>query len=324
MEDDAGLICAYLFDTDGNVTALDWDGVNAWQPAQGFLWLDLNRLAPEAHQWLESESGLDRLTIQALLQEETRPRAVLGDDHALVFLRGANFNPGTQPDDMVSIRAWLDADRLVSLHGQDLRAIDDLRNDVRIRTGPRKPGQLLTAMAVRLVDNMGPVVHGLEEQLDELEETLLVEYSRNLRGRLAALRRQAINFRRFVAPQRDVLHRLVQDRPAWLEDYERERMREAGERLTRLVEDLDAIRERAAVSQEELATRLSDQMNRNMYVLSLAAALFLPLGFVTGLLGINVGGMPGVDSEAAFWIVCAVLVVLGGIEALFFYLRRWL
>lgn len=324
MEDTAGLICAYLITTDGEVRSLDWEGVNAWQPDQGVLWLDLNRLAPETRQWLEAESGLDRLTIQALLQEETRPRAVLGDDHALVFLRGANFNPGTQPDDMVSVRAWLDGHRLISLHGQDLRAVDDARNDLQTRTGPRTPGQLLTTITARLVDNMGPVVHGLEEQLDEVEEDLLEEQNRSLRGRLSSLRRQAINFRRFVAPQRDVLHRLVQDRPDWLADYERERLRESGDRLTRLVEDLDAIRERAAVSQEELATRLSDQMNRNMYVLSLAAALFLPLGFVTGLLGINVGGMPGVDSEAAFWIVCAMLVVLGGLEGLFFYLRRWL
>lgn len=324
MEDTAGLIHACLITQTGDVTPLDWEGVNAWQPNQGVLWLDLNRLAPETRQWLEAESGLDRLTIQALLQEETRPRAVLGEDHALVFLRGANFNPGTQPDDMVSVRAWLDGHRLISLHGQDLRAVDDARNDVQTRTGPRTPGQLLTTITARLVDNMGPVVHGLEEQLDEVEEALLEEQNRSLRGRLSSLRRQAINFRRFVAPQRDVLHRLVQDRPDWLADYERERLREAGDRLTRLVEDLDAIRERAAVSQEELATRLSDQMNRNMYVLSLAAALFLPLGFVTGLLGINVGGMPGVDSEVAFWIVCGMLVVLGALEGLFFYLRRWL
>lgn len=324
MEDTAGLICAYLITTDGDVSPLDWDGVNAWRPELGFLWVNMNRLAPEARQWLETGSGLDRLTIQALLQEETRPRAVMGVEHALIFLRGANFNPGTQPDDMVSIRAWLDGHRLISLHGQDLRAVEDVRNDLQSRTGPRTPGQLLTTITVRLVDNMAPVVHGLEEQLDEVEEALLESQQRNLRGRLSSLRRQAINFRRFVAPQRDVLHRLVQDRPEWLEDYERERLREAGDRLTRLVEDLDAIRERAAVSQEELATRLSDQMNRNMYVLSLAAALFLPLGFVTGLLGINVGGMPGVDSEAAFWIVCAMLVVLGALEGLFFYLRRWL
>jgi len=323
MEDNAGLICAYVTASDGTVSSLDWQGVRAWRPEQGFLWLNLNRLAAETRHWLETEAGLDDLTVQALLQEETRPRAVVSEDHALIFLRGANFNPGTQPDDMVSIRAWLDEHRVISLHGQDLRAVDTVREEMGSGQGPRSPGELITAIAVRLVDHMAPVLHGLEDQLDGLEEALLENQPRGLRTGLSALRRQTINFRRFVAPQRDVMTRLTHERPAWLPDYERERLREAGDRLTRLVEDLDAIRDRAAVSQEELASRLSDQMNRNMYVLSLVAALFLPLGFVTGLLGINVGGMPGMENAEAFWIVCLALLGLAGVEALFFYMRRW-
>jgi zinc transporter len=114
MEDTAGLICGYLFRPNGEVSAINWAQIHTWQPEQGALWLDLNRLAPETRQWLQGESGLDDITVQALLQEETRPRTVPGADNALVFLRGANFNPGTQPDAMVSILAWLDTYRLIS------------------------------------------------------------------------------------------------------------------------------------------------------------------------------------------------------------------
>ncbi|MEM8498079.1 MAG: CorA family divalent cation transporter [Pseudomonadota bacterium] len=52
---------------------------------------------------------------------------------------------------------------------------------------------------------------------------------------------------------------------------------------------------------DELASSLSDQLNRNWYVLSLAAAIFLPLGFLTGVFGINVAGMLGVDHKAPFY-----------------------
>ena len=51
-------------------------------------------------------------------------------------------------------------------------------------------------------------------------------------------------------------------------------------------------------------------MNKNMYVLSLVAGIFLPLGLLTGLLGINVGGMPGEGNAWAFAIVCIVLVAM--------------
>ena len=67
-------------------------------------------------------------------------------------------------------------------------------------------------------------------------------------------------------------------------------MREVSDQLARYLEDLDEARDRAAVTQEELVNRLSEQMNNKMYILSIVAAIFLPLGFLTGLLGINVGG----------------------------------
>ncbi|MEO0620574.1 MAG: CorA family divalent cation transporter, partial [Pseudomonadota bacterium] len=99
-------------------------------------------------------------------------------------------------------------------------------------------------------------------------------------------------------------------------------LRFAADRMARYVEDLDALRERAQVIAEELANTLSQRLDRNLYVLSIVSAIFLPLGFLTGLLGINVGGVPGVESGAAFWVVTAGLAALGvGALALFRWLR---
>jgi len=90
------------------------------------------------------------------------------------------------------------------------------------------------------------------------------------------------------------------------------------DRLLRFVEDLDAVRDRAAVTQEELSARLAESMNRTMYVLSIVTAIFLPLGLLTGLLGVNVGGMPGEESEQAFAYVCVLMGVMAlGLWALF-------
>ena len=72
---------------------------------------------------------------------------------------------------------------------------------------------------------------------------------------------------------------------------------------------MDETRDRAVLANEELANRIAEQMNERSYLFTVAAVIFLPLGFLTGLLGINVGGMPGVDSDLAFWIVvllCAI------------------
>ena len=78
-------------------------------------------------------------------------------------------------------------------------------------------------------------------------------------------------------------------------------IRESLNRFNRYLEELDSIRDRAIVTQEELLSQLSETLNRRMYILSLVATFFLPMGFLTGLLGINVGGIPGADRPIWFF-----------------------
>ncbi|MFH1738479.1 MAG: CorA family divalent cation transporter, partial [bacterium] len=156
---------------------------------------------------------------------------------------------------------------------------------------------------------------------DGLEEEILENQDHHLRVKLGDVRRQAIILRRYIAPQRDVLSHLQAERFSWLSDPHRAQLREITDRITRYVEDLDAARERAAVTQDELTNRLSEQMNKTMYVLSLVAAVFLPLGLLTGLLGINVGGIPGTENHWAFAIVCVVLGVVAWFQ-IWLYRRK--
>ena len=62
--------------------------------------------------------------------------------------------------------------------------------------------------------------------------------------------------------------------------------------------------------QEAFLAQIAQQQNNRMYMLSILSAIFLPLGFLTGLLGINVGGMPGAENGDAFWIFVAMLGVM--------------
>jgi zinc transporter len=144
------------------------------------------------------------------------------------------------------------------------------------------------------------------------------------RTELAELRRQVVSLRRFLAPQREALSRLHSARLSWLDDDERARLRETSNQLTRYVEDLDAVRDRAGVTHEQIESHLSEQLNRRMYVLSIIAAIFLPLGFLTGLLGVNLGGIPGANSELAFGIFALGLAAVGGLVAWLFLRSRWL
>ncbi len=169
------------------------------------------------------------------------------------------------------------------------------------------------------------MVDNLQSLLDDTENALAGEDPRDLDTRaLAEVRRQAIRLRRYLAPQRDALLALASSPSPLLDAHQRAELQEIAQRTARFVEDLEEVRDRAAVSQEELRAARERQANRTMYLLTLVAAIALPLGLLTGLLGINVGGMPGAEDPHAFWWVTGGMVlVAAGLVAVFRRLR-WL
>ena len=90
------------------------------------------------------------------------------------------------------------------------------------------------------------------------------------------------------------------------------------------VEELDLARERAMVVREEMLSNLAQDQNSKMFLLSLVAAVFLPLSFITGMMGMNTAGLPGLENTMAFWIV-VVLMLLTGLGILMVFRRkRWM
>jgi zinc transporter len=323
MHSDDGLIRSYLLDGEGGARPLDWPGVRAWRAGAGTLWVHLDRGDTNTETWLRAESGLHPLAIEALLVPETRPRCAALPGGWLVVMRGVNLNPGDDLEDMVALRLWIDGQRVVSVRRRRLMAVQDVQTALEAGQGPRGPGGVLVAIAERLAERIAPVVGALDEDLDAVEVDAIESSGEPVRSRLADLRRQAIALRRHIAPQRDALLALLTAQTAGvLDDQARLRLREVADHVTRYVEDLDALRERAGVANDEVRNRAADVMNSRMYILSLVAAIFLPLGLITGLLGVNVGGLPGTHSEWGFWVVTALLVVLGVLTGLLLRLLR--
>jgi len=323
MKNGVGLIHAYLLDGTGGGRRLDMVDIEAWTREQGVLWAHFDYTSEDARQWLQNSAGLQDLVADALLVEETRPRATSIDDGLLIALRGINTNPGAEPDDMVAVRLWVDDKRIISTRERVLFSARDIAEWLDAGKGPADAADFLVALADRIVWRISDTVDKCEDLVADLEDQVLDASSSSLRFDLATLRRQTITLRRYLAPQRDAFAQLIAGKTAWLNDDSRQRIREVSDRLIRNIEDLDAVRERAAVTQEELLSRLSDQMNTRMYVLSVVAAIFLPLGFLTGLLGINVGGIPGTENPWAFLIFSLLIVGILVVQMLWFKYKKW-
>jgi len=327
-KDADSLIAAFALDGRGTARRLDWDEVRAIRadvpPDEGFRWVHLQRRAEGPQPWLADDSGLDPLVVDALTAAETRPRCLIFGDGILLNLRGVNLNPGEDVEDMVSLRLWISRGLVVSVRLRLLRAVQDTVAELDAGRGPKTPVGLVAALALRLTERMEPTILELADEVDALEEEAAAGSPSLERVRIAEIRRLAITLRRYSAPQRDALARLVAEPLDWVPERVRNQLREAVDRVSRYVEDLEAIRDRAAVVAEQLADRRAETMNRQSFALTVVAAIFLPLGLLTGLLGINVGGIPGTESPAAFWIVTLLMVLIGGGLWFVFRRSRWL
>lgn len=319
------ILCAYELDGTGRGIPLSGKDISHKLEATELAWVHLDARHEATRPWLEEHvSYLDPFILDALLAEETRPRIMEHKDGMLVILRGVNLNENAEPEDMISIRLWIDSHRIISTRQRKLRAVSDLRDRLDTGYGPKDAGDFLATLSARLFERMEPVILELDERTDTVEAEIIDTPDTKFRHEITDIRKMAIILRRYIAPQKDVLYHLKSTEQNWISTSNKRQIHESLDRVTRYIEDLDAIRERAQIVKDELANILADKMNKNMYVLSVVAAIFLPLGFLTGLLGINVGGMPGAENDVAFWIVCLLcLLSAGGLIGLF-KLLKWI
>ena len=313
-----------ILDGTGGAKFVDASSVAGWTKDQGVLWVHLDVNDDASRLWLAEHGGLDSTIVESLLADETRPRSYSTDNGLLTVLRGVNTNPGEDPEDMVSVRLWIEPDRIISTRRRRLLSIVDTRESLEKGVGPETSGGFLAALTGRMADRIGDFVDGIEDDVGAAEEQLGNQDQATFRHVISALRRKIASVRRFLAPQRDALDRLYRQPGLWFSNTEIHDMREEADRITRYLEDLDLARERTMVLREEFLAQLAQEQNSRMYVLSVVAAIFLPLTFVTGLLGMNVGGLPGLESPRGF--LGSVVIMIAAAVALLFFFRwkKWL
>ena len=321
MEDSKAIIYTYKLDGTGTGAVVDPSS-----PADdsGILWIHLNGRSPDAKKFLKDILRLDPMVAKALLAEETRPRMDEFEENALIILRGIHYNPGTEPEDLVSIRLWLSKNKIVTIGRRKSKSIAEIHEKIMHQRGPRKVGEFISMLIGSLHDGIEPALRELEETTDRLEEQSLDHPDPELRNDIATIRKQAILFRRHMTPQRDVVYRLQHSKQDWMTEGDKWYMQDNFDRVSRHLEDLDAIRERTQIVQDELHSALASKLNQNIYVLSMITVIFMPLTFLTGLFGINVEGIPGAHSPAAFIVFCFLLAGVTVMEILLFRKLKWL
>ncbi|TMM52795.1 zinc transporter ZntB [Sulfitobacter sabulilitoris] len=308
-------ICVFDIYPDGSTTvpedtALTGPGVYRW-------WhYDLSE--PSLRDW--AYASLPDIPAGALMQPETRPRCDRFDDGLILNLRGINLNVGQPADQMVSVRMWVSQGVVITVRMRRVFAIDDIRRAAEKNKAPPTVAAFLDTLIIRLTDRVQEKVLEIARITEDFELDL-EDASTPPPADLPETRRSVIRLLRYLEPQSDALIRLAAIDLPLIPEQDALRLRELANRTILVVEELDSLRHRMSAVQDAHETASNTRLARNGYVLSVVAAIFLPLGFLTGLFGVNIAGMPGTDWPLAFAVLCISMVVLA---AVLLGVMRWL
>lgn len=323
---DGPLIFGRVLDGAGGARAIGWEEAQGWTPANAdeVLWLHLDRTVAGLEEWLRFKLRLSEPTAGMLVSNLSRPRAFREGDSLVATLRDLNFNPGSEPEDMISMHLWSDGQRILTLRRAPQQSPNEVRDLLDRGTGPRDAGAMITQIAELMIDHLGGAVVDINATIDRLEGDRDDEKMEDRARHIADIRRECLALQRHLSPEHEALEQISRDAPGWFEPHDRREIAESIARLRRHLDDINISKESAVVLQDELRVRAQANSRDATYKLGVIGGVFLPLTFFTGLLGSNVAGIPSADHPLAFWGVVGACVLITLVILAIFKSRKWL
>jgi zinc transporter len=302
---------AHKFNRDGSATEINLEKLENCFASDELSWVHLNSENQHTREWLKKPLlELDDLIIDALLARQTRPRVSYFGKGVLIILRGINLNKGAKPEDMVSLRLWIEEYRIITVQKRKFFSLKDICHSLEEGKGPSNSADFIIMLLNNVFNKIEPVLTELDESVDIVEQMVLESPETHERKLINDIRKKAIMLKRYIVPQKEAITALRHIEANWIHIHHRLKVQESLDKLIRYIEDLDEIRERTQVVRDELVNSLSQRLNRNIFILSVVTVVFMPLSFLTGLLGINVQGIPGATHEYGFWIFSFILLII--------------
>jgi magnesium transporter len=299
------------------------------------FWVDMERPTEEEIALLDDVFGFHPLAIEDTTQYSQRPKIEsynhIGDacqqGYFYMVIHGPDQETFRERLRTRELDLFVSERYLVTIHEEPMRAVSDVANrakaDVRIVLEPGID-LLLHNILDHIVDNYRPILDYLEVALDELEEEALTNPTPELLTRIATKKRELLNFRRIIGPQREVLAQLTRGEVPFIRETTRIYLRDVLDHLIRSVEMVELYRDLVLGARDIYLSSINNNLNRIMKTLTIITAIAAVLNVFTGFYGMNFEHIPGLSSPVAFWVNVAVMIATCAVLLTLFYRKRWL
>ncbi|HEX8649121.1 MAG TPA: magnesium transporter CorA family protein [Thermoleophilaceae bacterium] len=295
----------------------------------GLRWINIERPGPLDRAWLEEHFEFHALDYEDVGSRNQRPKIDEYDDYLFIVLHFPVFDKTIGRLNAGELDIFIGPGYLITLPNVPLRPVEYLFERCRVSEDTRDQffsqgaGYLLYRIVDDSFDYCFPMLRKVGNKLDRIEEDIFEGRSEEVVRDISNVKQEIINFRKIIRPQRQVLRDLEKAKQRFLiEEHELyfDDVVDASERIWDMLENYKEVIEALEDTNESV---LAHRVNDVLRVLTAFSVVILPLTLLASLWGMNVG-VPGEDSEAAFWIIVGSMVALLASMLGYFRHRSWL
>ena len=292
-----------------------------------FFWLDVHEPEASDLEILREEFGFHPLSLEDSWRFNQRPKIDDYDGYVFLVVFGASDDEDT--DGLVEVHCFYSDRYLITLHRDEAPSLTELRERYVKRDAPvDDPARLLHGVVDGLVDSFFPRLAAIDDRIDVLEEGIFRDANEEQLQEIFSMKRLLVGMRKVISPQRDLFSSIVvgvESFPGMTDDDQRY-FRDVYDHLIRIGDMVDTYRDLLTGAMDVYLSTVSNRLNGVMKQLAIIATVFMPLTFLTGFFGQNLGWMVAHSTGLGHFLVfglglelMTLAIVLG-----FFWRRGWL
>jgi zinc transporter len=289
-------------------------------PPDGLRWLHFSLANHGTRAWIEQQADLPEAVRELLLSPETHQRALIdGGVIGCVFHDFERDFDITSTNRLAPLRIALSAGRIITARVHPMRCADEVRRKLTGGARVETPADALDLLVSVIAENAAAIGQALSAQVQAAEDALLDGRAPPTTREMIAVRRRLAQLHRMVDGMRRVIQRLEQDPE--LPGDTASTVEKLAQRLQAIDGDILGAQAQLRLLRDEIEALETQRTNQNLYILSIITALLLPATLVTGIFGMNTGGLPFADGP---WGTLHATVIAGATAGATYLLLRWM
>jgi magnesium transporter len=291
-------------------------------------WINIDGLHDvEVVEKIGKQFGLHPLILEDIVHTGQRPKLEDFGDHIFIVLKMLYYNKEKGELEAEQVSLIFGENFVISFQERVGDIFEPLRERIRKGKGRvRKAGAdyLAYALLDSIVDNYFVILEQLGETIEDTEQELAIDPTVATLQTIRAFKKEMIFLRKSIWPLREVVNSLERGESSLIHESTGIYLRDVYDHTIQIIDTVESYRDMLSGMLDVYLSIISNRMNEVMKVLTIFAAIFIPLTFVAGVYGMNFGFMPELGWRWGYFGVLLIMAIVAAVMIVYFKRKRWL